>query len=134
MRLFRYILPFVNLISLKDIWKNNKIGTKLIIEPTRIVLQSKNNSVISVSKELINKDNSVIIKWIDMKDSYLRVIDDNTIVLFDNNNTELYKRNQNINHIFILYLIQTFHIGITAYSYFLLASFIDFVFRNSGRI
>jgi hypothetical protein len=131
----RIILAFINLILLKDTWKNHKIGTKLIIEPSRILLQSKNSSLISISKELQNKDNSLKIKWQNEKESHLRVIDDKTIVLYDNDKTELFKRKQNIiNHLSFLYFLNMCQIGMTAYSFYLLLAFIDFVFRRSGSI
>jgi hypothetical protein len=35
MKLLPYILPFINLVALKDTWRNEKSGEKLIIEPSR---------------------------------------------------------------------------------------------------
>ena len=107
MKLLPYILPFINLVTLKDTWRNEKSGEKLIIEPSRITLKYNNNSMISVSKDLVNNDNCVKIKWVNMTESNLRLIDDKTIVLFDDSKIQLYKRNVSINnHIIILYLFQ----------------------------
>jgi hypothetical protein len=137
MKLFRYILPFINLIALKDTWKNEKSGEKLIIEPSKITLKYSNNSMINVSKDLINKDNSMKIKWINMKESNLRIIDDKTIVLFDDINTELFKRQTLFtlnNHFLLLYLFQVANAGAAAYTYYLLLMFINFVLNHSNKI
>jgi hypothetical protein len=77
------------------------------------------------------------IKWINMKESHLRIIDDKTIVLFDDFNTDLFKRKKLFtlnNHIIILYLFQVANAGATAYTYYLLMMFINFVLNNSNKI
>jgi hypothetical protein len=137
MKLFKYILPFINLIALKDTWKEQKSGNKLIIEPSRLVLKYRNDSIISVSKDLINKDNCLKIKWINMKESNLRIIDDKTLILYDNINTELFKRKNLFeinNHILVLYLFQIANAGMIGYTYYFLVMFINFVLNNSNKI
>ena len=130
-------LSFINLIALKDTWKDQNSGNKLVIETDRITLKHKNDSFISISKYLIDKDkeNMLKIQWINMKESNLRIIDDKTIVLYDDINTQLYKRNSSFNnHIFVLYLFQLANMCAIAYTYYLLIMFINFILNNSNQI
>ena len=129
----RIVFFVLNLFQFQGLWKNDR--RSIIIKDQTINIKN-NNIIIDTFKKIVNKNNYLEIQWRNSsKPSHLYLYDKDNLILVDNKNQiDLLKKNNPINHIPILYVLNISTVIFIIFFFNEYMNLIQFIFMNMRRM